>query len=173
MQGKVLAGFDLGTTGCRCIVFDKDLSILGDSYEAYPLLTDESGKAEQDAEEWWRLLKSTLTKACACGGIDTRAISSISFSSQGITVVPVDDRLRPLANAITWLDRRGKAEADAIIEKVGDKRFREITARITPEPYGISKILWLRRHRPDLTVKTWKYLMCRDGLQHGCRSGLF
>jgi len=48
---------DLGTTGCRSIVFDGDLKILGMCYEEYGLITEAEGYAEQDASLWWTLSK--------------------------------------------------------------------------------------------------------------------
>ncbi len=40
---------DLGTTGCRSILYDESLRELAISYEEYPLQTPQEHWAEQDA----------------------------------------------------------------------------------------------------------------------------
>lgn len=159
---RILAGFDLGTTGCRCVLFDEHLDLLGEGYHEYPLLTGENGVAEQDAELWWTLLIRALHDAAAMAGRDPSEVSALSLSSQGITVVPVDREFRPLANAINWLDRRGDTGFEAIFDALGAQRYRQIAARLSPEDYGLPKVMWLRRHRPELLAETHQYLMPMD-----------
>ena len=158
---RILAGFDLGTTGCRCVLFDEQLSVLGEGYHEYALFTGENGVAEQEAEDWWRLLIRALQDASAQAHCKPSDICAVSLSSQGITVVPVDEAINPLCRAINWLDQRPDTGCESILEGLGE-RYAQITARLMPKPYGISKIMWLRAHRPELTRRTWKYLMPMD-----------
>lgn len=159
---RLLAGFDLGTTGCRCVLFNDRLDVLGEDYQEYPLFTGDYGIVEQDAEQWWWLLVSTLSGAADNAGCRIDDITALSISSQGITVVPVNSEIKPLANAINWLDHRTDTGVESIIQSLGKDLYADITARISPEPYGLSKIMWLVRHRPELTSKTAFYLMPMD-----------
>lgn len=159
---RILAGCDVGTTGFRTILFNQELNVLGESYVEYPLLTCEDGVVEQDAKCWLELLENTLRDASNQAGVRTEDIAALSFSSQGITVVPVDREMQPMHNAISWLDHRSNTGAETVLEKIGTERYREITLRNDPFPYGLSKIMWLRKHREDLTTGTWKYLMPMD-----------
>ena len=108
------AAVDLGTTGCRSILFNDALEILGSCYEEYGLITTKENYVEQDAELWWELTLKTAKGAIAAANIDGKEIRSISISSQGITVVPVDRDYRPLCNAISWLDNRCTEEIEQI-----------------------------------------------------------
>ena len=54
---------DLGTTGCRSMVFDSALNILGSAYEEYGLVTGDGGLVEQDASLWWEVTMRTAKKA--------------------------------------------------------------------------------------------------------------
>ena len=83
---------DLGTTGCRSILFDNNLDVVSSSYEEYPLITPREKWTEQDAELWWSLTLKTAGCAIAKSGISAKEIRAISVSSQGITVVPVAGR---------------------------------------------------------------------------------
>ena len=38
-----IAGLDIGTTGCKCTVFDENGKYLGKSYRDYPVRRDASG----------------------------------------------------------------------------------------------------------------------------------
>ena len=105
---SVYLSIDLGTTGCRSILFDGELSQIASSYREYPLITPKEKWAEQDAELWWSLTLETAKDAIAVSGIDAKEIKGISVSSQGITIVPVDADIKPLSNALSWLDVRAR-----------------------------------------------------------------
>ena len=103
---------DLGTTGCRSILFDAELNLISDSYREYALDTPKEKWAQQDASLWWSLTLETAKEAIAKSGLDPKVIDGISISSQGITVVPVDEKLTPMFPAMTWLDVRAEAQAE-------------------------------------------------------------
>jgi len=71
---------------------------------------------EQDANLWWTLTLATAKSAIKKANIKTEEIKGISVSSQGVTLVPVDENLSPLQNAISWLDVRAERQA-GLIEK--------------------------------------------------------
>ena len=56
-------GLDIGTTGCKAIVFGPQWEILGRAAREYPVLTPHVGWAEQDVEQVWQLALETLTQA--------------------------------------------------------------------------------------------------------------
>ena len=157
-MSKFLA-IDLGTTGCRSIVFDQELHMLGDSYEEYGLIIPEENQAEQDAGLWWSMTVRTMKEAIKVSGISGMEIVGISVSSQGITVVPVDENIKPLCNAISWLDIRAQEETKEIIRDFGHQAMFAITGKRIDACYTLPKILWLRKNRPDIFAKTWKLLL--------------
>ena len=155
---------DLGTTGCRSIVFDEKLEALADSYKEYGLSVPEMNWAEQDASLWWELTAATAHEAIAGSGIDPEKIDSISVSSQGITIVPVDRQLTPLRPAITWLDVRAEEQAEFLNAEWGnDNCFLKTGKRIDP-CYTLPKLIWLKQNEPDVFNKAWKFLMPMDFL---------
>lgn len=160
----LLAGIDLGTTGCRCMLFDEALCVRGEEYYEYPLLNLPPDFIEQDAELWWTLLCRALKGAAQKGGVDLRDVVALSISSQGITVVPVDEAFRPLYNAINWLDRRAGTEGDEIIQAIGLEAYQKIAYRLSPSSYGLTKVLWLRQHRPEIFDAAYQFLMPMDFL---------
>jgi glycerol kinase len=51
VQGALLAGVDIGTTGVRCIVFDRSGRRVSDAYEEYPLEELGDGRVEQSVPQ--------------------------------------------------------------------------------------------------------------------------
>ena len=83
---------------------------------------------------------------------------------QGITVVPVDKALNPLCNALSWLDVRAEEETAPIIEDVGFDAMFLHTGKPVDACYTLPKILWLKKHRPEIFENAWKFLMPMDYL---------
>ena len=116
-----LIGLDIGTTGCKAIVFRKDGVILGRASREYPVLTPRPDWAEQDAERVWRLaleaLRSAIAAARAAAPDDPPA--AMALSVQGEAVMPVDARGRPLRAAILGMDARTVAQNAWLAERFG------------------------------------------------------
>lgn len=161
---SIFLAIDLGTTGCRSILFDEKLRQLANSYEEYGLITPSPEIVEQDANLWWDLTLRTARAAIAQAGIDGQEIDGISISSQGITLVPVDEDCRPLCNAITWLDTRTAKQVEEIRSRFGDEEIFLRTGRPNLPVYTLQKILWLQRHRPEIIAKAHKLLLPMDFL---------
>ena len=155
---------DLGTTGCRSIIFDSSLSVVSSDYEEYGLITPREGYVEQDAELWWQLTLKTAQNAIGKSGINPVEIRSISLSSQGITVVPVDSDCTPLCNALSWLDMRAAAETKRIENDFGEKYIFSETGKPINEAYTLPKLLWIKENMPEIWEKAYKFLMPLDFL---------
>ena len=126
---SIYLAIDLGTTGCRSILFDEKLNMLGMAYEEYGLITVKEGYIEQDATHWWILTQRTIKNAIANANINGKEIKSISISSQGITIVPVDENIEPLCNAISWLDVRAQEECAQIDADFGRDHIFKLTGK--------------------------------------------
>nr|MBP8911985.1 hypothetical protein [Phycisphaerae bacterium] len=58
-----LIGLDVGTTGCKAIIFDPAGRILSQASREYSILTPRANWAEQDAEQVWALAWESLKEA--------------------------------------------------------------------------------------------------------------
>ena len=159
----IYLSIDLGTTGCRSMLFDENLNELAYSYEEYGLITLREGWTEQDANLWWDITLKTAKDAINKSKINPLDIKSIAVSSQGITIVPVDEKINPLRNAISWLDVRASEQTKKINEDFGDELFK-ITGKDTLSKYTLPKLLWLKENEKDVYDKAYKFLMPCDFL---------
>ncbi len=154
---------DLGTTGCRSIIFDGK-TVVSDAYEEYGLITGKDGYVEQDAELWWQAVKRTTEKAMRFSDIKGEDILGVSISSQGITIVPVDKNAKPLCNALSWLDVRATEEIEQIKKDFGEKEMFSLTGKPLKESYTLPKLLWLQKNKKEIFEKAYKFLMPLDFL---------
>ncbi len=156
---SIYLSIDLGTTGCRSILFDETLNPLAYAYEEYGLITPQEGWVEQDAELWWELTLRTAKVALAKANLSGSEINGISVSSQGITVVPVDRSLKPLSPALTWLDTRAEEETQELIREFGLDLLYRKSGRQASAALTLPKLLWLKKHQPEIFHSAWKFLM--------------
>lgn len=156
---SVYLAVDLGTTGCRSILFDNELNEIASSYEEYGLITPKENWTEQDAQLWWDLTVKNAKKAISESGIDREEIKAISISSQSETLVPVDEDLNPLCNAISWLDNRTGEETAQIERDFGNDKIYKLMGKPASTTYTLPKLLWLKKYEPEIYNSAHKFLM--------------
>ena len=122
-----IIGLDIGTTGCKAIVFSDDGNILGQAAREYAVLAPQPGWAEQDAEAVWRLAWSALKEAVALAADDPPL--ALALSCQGEAVIPVDGDGRALRPAILGMDTRtGEENRRSSAKRAQSSRIcREVT----------------------------------------------
>ena len=149
----VLVGLDVGTTGVKALAIDEG-RVLAKAEEPYPLSTPWPGWSEQDPEDWWRASQRALA---ALPHAD-----AIGFSGQMHGLVVLDERERVLRPAILWNDQRTAAECAEIEERVGLERLIALTGNRALPGFTAPKLLWLRKHEPDVYARIAHILLPKD-----------
>ncbi len=157
LSQKFLIGIDLGTTNVKGSLFSENGELISTSSESLELITNSEGCAEQDPEEWWAKTKRVIRGLDAGDGNFDRVVG-IGISSQGGTLVLTDEDRKPLANAITWLDKRSQSVSDEILKTNDNSYFYRQTGWQILGSLPLSNLYWLKANRPDLMKKA-KYLM--------------
>lgn len=154
-------GIDVGTSGCKASVVDPDGKILGSGYQEYAAQRTEQGWEELDPQMIWLAVQAVIAKSLSSSGVGA-SIQAISVSSFGETVVPIDRDGEILGPGILYYDQRGVSEAGELADRLGQKNILEITGVGSHPMYSISKIMWIKKHQPQLFAKTWKFLFFAD-----------
>jgi xylulokinase len=157
-----LIGLDIGTTGCKAIVFSEEGQILGSAAREYAILTPHAQWAEQDAERVWQLAWDALRAAVAAAGGHFGPPGALALSCQGEAVVPVDDEGNALRPAILGMDTRTGAENDWLAERFGGEKLFERTGMPLHTINTLPKLLWLQRHEPGLWGRAHQFLLYED-----------
>jgi xylulokinase len=153
---SVLVGLDVGTTGVKAIALSPDGTVLARAEREYPLSTPRPGWAEQDPEDWWRASEAALA------GLGVAEIAGIGLSGQMHGLVALDAADRVLRPAILWNDGRTGAECAEIEERVGLERLIALTGNRALAGFTAPKLLWLRRHEPEVFAQIRHVLLPKD-----------
>ena len=77
-------------------------------------------------------------------------------------LVCLDDRDRVLRPAILWNDQRTGVECAEIEERVGVERLISLTGNRALPGFTAPKLLWLRRHEPDVYGRIRRIVLPKD-----------
>lgn len=152
-----IAGLDIGTTGCKCTVFDENGQELGKAYKDYPVKRRVGGH-EIDVTALMDSVYAVITKMAN----EYPDIAGIGVTSFGETFVCVDENGEPLAPAMLYTDPRGGEECKWLENKLGAEHIAEITGVTPHEMYGLPKILWIKNNKPEIYSKTRHILQMVD-----------
>ena len=156
-----LVGLDVGTSGVKALAVAPDGTVQGSSEQGYPLATPHPGWSEQDPEDWVRASERALGEL----GLERSAIVEgrmLGFSGQMHGLVCLDEQDRVLRPAILWNDQRTGAECAEIEERVGLERLIELTGNRALPGFTAPKLLWLRRHEPDVYARIRRISLPKD-----------
>ncbi len=155
-----IAGLDIGTTGCKVMIFSTDGAVLAREFREYPILTPHPHWVEQDAEFVWDLLKSALhVAASAVPGDPPRALA---ISAQGEAVIPVDDHGRALRPAILGMDTRTTAQNLWLKQKFGGPALYQRTGMPVFTINTLPKLLWIKQNEPEIWNTAAQFLLYED-----------
>ncbi len=162
---QYLLSLDAGTTSLKAVLFDKQGRQVASHAEEYELLRPGPDIVELDPETYWQAAKTSIRAVLDASRITAGDIAAIGVTSQGETLTVVDRDGKPLRPSIVWLDNRSREESDAL-----DREFSPDTVyRITGQPemiptWSATRILWLKRHEPEVFERAHRYLMVEDYL---------
>lgn len=162
---KYLLGIDLGTSGTKTVLFDQTGKPIASATGEYPMAQPQNGWAEQEPEHWWAACVSTLREVLETSGISPADVAGIGISGQMHGLVMVDGQGVPLHPCILWCDGRTGEECREITKRVGAQRLMAITANPALTGFTAGKVLWMRRHRPELYAKCRQMLLPKDYLR--------
>ena len=160
-MNRYVIGIDVGTTGTKSMLFAETGRIVAHAYADYPCQTPQTGRVEQNPEDWWRAVVRTV-RAITADPQTAKNVVAISLSLQGGTLVPVDRQYRPLHPAIVWSDNRCECQRRAFAEAFGPDYIYQKTGWHLSAGLNAMQIAWLRENRPELFEKTAMFLSVPD-----------
>ena len=157
---RYFLGIDIGTFESRGILIDESFRVAADASVPHGMDNPQPGWFEQEADAvWW----GDLCKLCRIlikqSGIRPEQIACVGTSALGTDCLPVDEQCRPLRPAILYgIDARASEEAAWLTEHYGQERVQELFGHPICSGDTATKILWLRRHEPEIYAKTAYFL---------------
>ena len=157
-----LLGIDVGTSGTKTVLFDTAGGVIASATYEYTMQQPQNGWAEQNPEDWWKAVRLGVAQVLRDSGIHASDIRGIGISGQMHSLVMLDENNRVLRPAILWCDGRTTAECDEIHQRVGKERLIELTANPALTGFTAGKILWVRKHEPEIYEKCRHILLPKD-----------
>jgi xylulokinase len=162
-QTRYVLSLDVGTTSLKGVLFDTSGRQVANSLREYELVKPAPDIVELDSDVYWNRARDVIRHILAAGAVDPRQIASIGITSQGETLTVLDAAGRPLRRSIVWLDNRSQPEADEIGRRFGlDEVYRTTGQQELVPTWTATRILWLRKHEPEVFRKAHRYLLVED-----------
>ena len=173
---KYIIALDQGTTSCRCILFNKQGTIVSMAQKEYKQYYPKAGWVEHNPNEIWQTQLESAQKALQQIGADYKNISAIGITNQRETTVIWDKNTgEPIYPAIVWQCRRTADYCDSLIKKGLADTFRKKTGLLIDSYFSATKIHWILQNVPhakqkgDLlfgTTDTWLIWKLTKGAVH-------
>ena len=157
---QFLIAHDLGTSGNKATLFTTEGKLIRSYTASYDVQFFNGNYAEQDPENWWDAV-CEATKAIL-EGEDASRVAAMSFSAQMQGCLVVDKNGIPLRNSMIWADQRAVKEAKQLEKELGADKIYRITGHRVSASYSIEKLMWLKKHEPEIYKKTYKMLQAKD-----------
>jgi xylulokinase len=159
---SLVVGVDVSTTATKAVLQDAEGTVRAVGMSAYSYETPHPLWSEQDPALWWEATRIAVREALEAADTDAEAVEAVGLTGQMHGLVALDDRDDVLRPAILWNDQRTGAECDAIRGIVGRRRLIEITGNDALPGFTAPKLLWLRRHEPDVWASIAHVLLPKD-----------
>lgn len=141
---KYIMALDLGTTSCRCIIFDKNGRICSAAQKEFTQYFPQPGWVEHDAEEIWATQTGLMYEAMSKIDITINEIAGIGITNQRETTVLWDKETgRPVHKAIVWQCRRTAGYCDELKKLGMAEFFRSKTGLVLDAYFSATKLRWL------------------------------
>lgn len=141
---KYIMALDLGTTSCRCIIFDKNGRICSAAQKEFTQYFPQPGWVEHDAEEIWATQTGLMYEAMSKIDITINEIAGIGITNQRETTVLWDKETgRPVHKAIVWQCRRTVGYCDELKKLGMAEFFRSKTGLVLDAYFSATKLRWL------------------------------
>jgi sugar (pentulose or hexulose) kinase len=151
---------DLGSTNTKAALYDARMRCVAmQSTPVNYIRTD--GLVEFDIEEYLSCVFALIRSVSASANSGERVC--ITLTGQAESLLLLDKNGHPLMNAISWMDERSSAEC-AELETAFS---RDVCYAHTGQPAALptwpaTKVLWLRKNKPDLFRKVATYTLLKD-----------
>ncbi len=154
-------GIDLGTSGVKVILLDKNDQIIASKTEPLTVSRPHDLWSEQNPDDWWESTCNAVMQLKAEHDLSKVLAIGLSGQMHGATLLDKDGQvLRP---AILWNDGRCYEECLELEQLV--KNSREVTGNLMMPGFTAPKLKWLQKYEPTVFGNISKVLLPKDYLR--------
>jgi len=156
---KYLIGVDIGTSGCKVVIFNENLESKSSAYESYLVNIPKPGWMEVDPNKvlfsFCKAIRLALNNIEKIGKYDS---FYLSFSVIGNSLVISDKNGEILYPCILSQDLRSKNYLPIIREIIDEEEIVKITGRFLHTKSQLPRILWVKKNLANIIDKNTLFL---------------
>ena len=152
-------GVDMGTSGCKAVVFDEKWNVACQAYREYPMHFPGEGLLELDSELVWTEISNVIREANEKA---EQPVEALAVSAIGDVIIPVDEKGDAVRYAIVDFDARGGEQIAKFYEDFGVTKCFNINGMPPLYIGSLAKILWIKENEPEVFAKTKRWATYED-----------
>ncbi len=156
-------GLDLGTSSLKALLVDSGQRVVASTAAPLTVQRPAPGHSEQDPEAWWQALLTAMQALRAERPRELAAVQAIGLAGQMHGAVLLDAAGAVLRPCILWDDTRATAECLELERAF--PALHETTGNLAMPGFTAPKLLWVRRHEPDVFRRTARVLLPKAWLR--------
>lgn len=154
-------GIDLGTSGVKVILTNTEGELVASASSSLALSMPHPMWSEQDPQHWWDATCECLDTLSKSHNLATVSAIGLAGQMHGATLLGRGGNvLRP---AILWNDGRTEKECVTLTETV--PAVTDITGNLVMPGFTAPKLLWVKKHEPEVFSRIDKVLLPKDYLR--------
>jgi xylulokinase len=157
-------GLDIGTTAVKAIALDEGGRVAATTSVAHDGSTPRPGWAEGDPERWWGNAVEAVRRLA--GAIALDEVGMVGVSGMVPALICLDGEGRVLRPSIQQNDARTAAEIVSLRASLPADDFLAVTGQPISQQLVLPRLLWLRRHEPDVYGRIRRILGSYDLVTH-------
>jgi len=157
----IILAIDEGTTGTKCICYDRDQRILSSVSLEFEQYYPQPGWVEHDAEEIWERTCEAARQALATAGVEPAEVAAVGITNQRETTVLWDRSTgRPVRKAIVWQCRRSADICRRCVEDGFEGMVRDKTGLVLDPYFSGTKLTWVMENEPEIARRAEAGELC-------------
>jgi xylulokinase len=150
-------GIDIGTSAVKAILLQGNGQVAAQASSPLPISRPQPLWSEQEPEDWWQATSAAVRQL----PLELRAaVKAVGLSGQMHGATVLDAQGHALRPAMLWNDGRAFVECGEL--EAAESRSRAITGNIAMPGFTAPKLLWLRRHEPEVFRSIARVLLPKD-----------
>jgi len=161
----LLLGIDLGSSSVKASVIDGEtgncLATAWHPKDEMKIIAHNPGWAEQEPEDWWSNLRTSILDCTHQLGSNSKSIGAIGISYQMHGLVTIGNDGKVLRPSIIWCDSRAVRYGEKAFNALGSD-FCLSRLLNSPGNFTASKLAWVKENEPELFARISKIMLPGD-----------
>jgi xylulokinase len=153
-------GLDVGTSSLKAVLLDENQDTVAEATRPLSVQRPHPLWSEQDPESWWQATLAAVADIRAAAPAAWHDLAAVGLSGQQHGATLLDRNGAVLRPCILWNDGRSEAECRELLDVVPD--FLSRASNIPMPGFTAPKLLWVRKHEPDIFARIAAVLLPKD-----------